>query len=713
MRPSRIRHLTPLAYCCLLTIVLLGSVERATGQIPKSDRRWIRVGSLWHYVSAYGAERAWNNSFYEGMVWPANYSLQDCFVIKRYWVAVTNFTDHNGELWPHARAAFVSSEDNRDNTAMLLKQTARFASPIVYVDGEEISEVYAGDVDEVDPDQLPDRIVTNVVRTRLGLTMTRRIMAFSQQYHDNYLIAEYVFKNTGNIDGDDEIELPGQTLTGLRFGGMLHHTTSRDAARVMGKGQITWGHDQWQSKRGETYPAYVAGDPTADSLRCAFTYLGQRNDLAYDNIGGPDKTIARDGRLAGAQHAGIAFLHVDFGPQDPADDPSQPGALGWNGNDTYPSFGATDVTTLREAYEMLSGNFPWGDTDRMDSRINSTPFPTELVDAGGAATVYGYGPWDLAFGDSIRVVEVVAISGIDRQLTESIGRTWLSGSAPYELPDGSTTSDADEFKNQWVFTGRDSLFLTFSRARRNFELGYDIPQPPQPPKTFEVISGGDRITLSWIPADGGEEAPDFGGYRLYRAVGRPDTTYEEIFATGVGTDQPALTYTFDDVTPVRGLPYYYYVASFNDGSTNRSSANPGGQLHSSRFGTQATRAAFLRRQQGSALDDIRVVPNPYYIKARALQFGTTDLRDRLMFLEIPGQCTIKIFTERGDLIETIEHTDGSGDEAWNSITSSRQVVVSGVYIAYFEVTQDILDQETGMLLYRQGEHAIRKFVIAR
>ena len=70
-----------------------------------------------------------------------------------------------------------------------------------------------------------------------------------------------------------------------------------------------------------------------------------------------------------------------------------------------------------------------------------------------------------------------------------------------------------------------------------------------------------------------------------------------------------------------------------------------------------------------------------------------------MFLNIPSVCTINIYTERGDLIESINHTDGSGDVAWNSLTSSRQVVVSGVYIAHIETPT--------------GESAVRKFVVVR
>jgi hypothetical protein len=108
--------------------------------------------------------------------------------------------------------------------------------------------------------------------------------------------------------------------------------------------------------------------------------------------------------------------------------------------------------------------------------------------------------------------------------------------------------------------------------------------------------------------------------------------------------------------------------------------------------------AFLRRPAGETMSEIIVVPNPLHLGAKQLQFGSSA-QDRLAFYGLPPQCTIRIFTERGDLIETIEHTDGSGDELWNSTTSSRQIVVSGLYIAHFE-TPD-------------GESAIRKFTVIR
>ena len=58
------------------------------------------------------------------------------------------------------------------------------------------------------------------------------------------------------------------------------------------------------------------------------------------------------------------------------------------------------------------------------------------------------------------------------------------------------------------------------------------------------------------------------------------------------------------------------------------------------------------------------------------------------------------FTDLGELVDEIEHLDGSGDEFWDHTTSSRQIVSSGLYIAV------ITDLDT-------GERIVKKFVIVR
>jgi len=290
---------------------------------------------------------------------------------------------------------------------------------------------------------------------------------------------------------------------------------------------------------------------------------------------------------------------------------------------------------------------------------------------------------------------------LDRQHCIDIGEEWIFGSGPFTLPDGSTTTDKDEYKNEWVYTGRDSLFQSFSRAIEAFENNMDIPMPPPAPDLFEVKSGGDRIQLSWNT--NAESWSNFRGYRLYRAINVPDTTYDLIFECGPGTDNPTIVNSFYDTSPRRGFDYYYYISSFDDGSTN--DVHPGVPFESSKFLTMTNEPAFLRRPPGESMSEIRVVPNPYNVRYVDKQYGV-DNKDRIMFLNIPPFCTIKIYTERGDLIKTLEHTDGSGDEAWNSVTSSRQVVVSGLYIAYIEVTED----GGG---FAKGDSHIEKFIIIR
>jgi hypothetical protein len=102
---------------------------------------------------------------------------------------------------------------------------------------------------------------------------------------------------------------------------------------------------------------------------------------------------------------------------------------------------------------------------------------------------------------------------------------------------------------------------------------------------------------------------------------------------------------------------------------------------------------------GSMLEQVRVVPNPYDIRSRVFQFGSQSQYDRIAFYGLPPNCKLMIFTERGDKIWTKDHTNGTGDELWDSQTSSGQIIASGIYLLYVEVPG--------------GGSVIRKFVVIR
>ncbi|MGH2567243.1 MAG: fibronectin, partial [Bacteroidota bacterium] len=263
-------------------------------------------------------------------------------------------------------------------------------------------------------------------------------------------------------------------------------------------------------------------------------------------------------------------------------------------------------------------------------------------------------------------------------------------------------------KNDSVLLGVPRILETLRRARANYLSGFNIPKPPYPPASFTVGGGGDKIALSWDP-NPIESANGFAGYRVYRATGRPDSTYRLIFQSG--GDRPsdpnvayvsnAKTYSFDDLSAVRGISYYYYIASFgNSIPADPATRTPAGELESSRFFTQTYDPAFLKRPAGTSSDQIRIAPNPYIISSNENVLRFPNEGDKIAFFNIPGNCVIKIFTELGELIKEIVHDDGTGDAYWNSVTSSNQVVVSGIYLVVIE------NRET-------GERIIKKLVIIR
>ncbi|MBL7135690.1 MAG: fibronectin [Candidatus Marinimicrobia bacterium] len=579
------KKLNLLIMLCFIMILILHQAKPIYSQVSENEKRYIRIGSLQSHFTAYGSERAWNNVYYEGLAWPADYSYQDNAVIKRAWIAARDFTDANGYHWDYWGTYISKGYVGNSLYPMELKQTAKFEPPTVYVDGINITAPYAWDVDKINPDQIPDRIVTNIVNTTLGLTMTRRILAFSQQYHDNYFIKEFIFKNTGNVDYDEEIELC-DSLKGVRIGCGTRYSVCREGAMKIDNQQI-WGKHSWVTKRGEDYHLHandhIPDDYTiVDWIRCGFSWFGQSERVSFDNVGAAD--INSDGRLCAPQHAGIAILHVDKSATDDSDDPNQPVALGWHAGDTYPSVGdisPSDSINILKLYNFLSGNpYPnenMGGTDRMDetylSSITDPVDPYTIHGDGGGTNVWiCYGPFDLAHGDSIIIVEAEGISGLSRQMCEEIGGRWKQAydnpgdTGPFTLPDSSTTNNKDVFKNTWVCTGKDSILLTFSRAKRNYDMGYYIQQPPPPPSIFEVISFTDRITLLWN--NSAESSPGFAGYKIYCAEGRYDTTFQEIFACGPGTDHPDVVNSYEDTDVTYGHDYYYYIVSFDDGSAN-------------------------------------------------------------------------------------------------------------------------------------------------
>jgi hypothetical protein len=78
---------------------------------------------------------------------------------------------------------------------------------------------------------------------------------------------------------------------------------------------------------------------------------------------------------------------------------------------------------------------------------------------------------------------------------------------------------------------------------------------------------------------------------------------------------------------------------------------------------------------------VRVVPNPA-TSAAGTATGTTGFSgtpNKILFVNLPVKCTLRIFTETGDLVTTIQHY-GTADQEWNQQTDKNQFVSSGIYV---------------------------------
>ena len=105
--------------------------------------------------------------------------------------------------------------------------------------------------------------------------------------------------------------------------------------------------------------------------------------------------------------------------------------------------------------------------------------------------------------------------------------------------------------------------------------------------------------------------------------------------------------------------------------------------------------SFDREEAENDLDAISVVPNPYIVGA---SWETPSIfrkgrgEHRIYFVNLPSECTIRIYTVRGYLVDTIIHHGISanlgatteGAATWDLISKDGQNIAYGVYIYHVD-----------------------------
>jgi len=288
-----------------------------------------------------------------------------------------------------------------------------------------------------------------------------------------------------------------------------------------------------------------------------------------------------------------------------------------------------------------------------------------------------------------------------------------------------------------------------------------FPNGPPAPDIW-AKGGPDRCEVyAWYPddmmfLDVDTDVDDFAGWRVYRKEGRADVgQFDEIINFGFldwilvgdishssavdhagnalsgvspisttdhynadvamadGTTRRGLQ--FLDNTASKGKNYFYAVTGYDDGSQNTTGFQPGQSQETDR--TQAVTAKF-----GGGLavtpftpgmlqsDSVVVVPNPWARDLGAGRFSGTD-QNKILFDKLPRLCKLKIYTETGDLITTINHTSQSAQEYWYQQTDQQMLVKSGIYILAVLEAKEV-DPATNEVLGNLPDQFV-KFVVIR
>ncbi|MFA6541152.1 MAG: hypothetical protein WCT99_06075 [Bacteroidota bacterium] len=673
----------------IFILTLLG-VSISLAQVAE-EKKWMSVGAINNWYSNYGSEReeGWVADQQYGWQWPALYAEQDMQAAKGLWIGTTDYTDGKGSFQFKVVHVGPRATGAGEFFPVKFQMTSKYDPPAVTVDG---SSTYGKliETDAVDKTLKYDRVIDNVVNTSIGLTMNRKIIGFSQEYHDNYIVFDYTFTNTGIVDEKGTTRLP-VPLTGVYIYFQNRLSVNRYSALAMGINSLQWGTQTMNDVSGDTAVAHTFpgfdGDKDSD-IRASYSWHGRQD--GYSGIAGAEiggytpvghlETGDTLGRVAAHQFIGWGTLHADTSPSDTTDNKGQPSTTSYESSDDDFNRNNDQFNAAKMAGEyawMIKGHVIPRHADKVG--LGSNPG----INSGGQSSAQAYGPYTLAPGQSIRIVIAEAASGISREQSEIVGRQFKRGQISIDQ------------KNAVFYTGKDSLFKTFKRAIANYSANWNIPQPPPPPKTFSVNSGAGKISLSWEPNTDNSADPVVSKWEVWRATGRYDSTYYKVWE-GTGS-------AFSDTTASMNTAYYYYLTAVGDASANTGEGiTPAGALRSNRYYTQTYLPAYRRtppfKTLAEARGKIRVVPNPYNISAKGgLLFPGEN--DKISFVNVPGECTIRIYSELGELVKTLENTARTGSLDYDMTTSSNQIIVSGLYIAV--ITTPL------------GEKEILKFVVIR
>ncbi len=631
--------------------------------------------------------------------WPQDHFRYGQIVFHNSGFVVGKWVDSTGT--EHVKEEFFNPVSYNRTEPYGIKEYRRHQPPEVwvYANGQMqlSSKRFSG---EVNPNLPADEMIEQHYKSYPGFDVVSRSFTFTNSQHDDYAIVSTRYLCTFDWDQDTLPETnTSQTLENVYFFVGYSFQTAEGTYLTYSR----WyeeGKDDWATY--EEYTPQIAQGQR--KLVISYGWDGDHPDLTefetggqeFDDTGDPRFAVGEEGseplpsaEFISTAYGGFAALHVDKSTTDHSDDPTQPVSIIANIN-IY-NVWDSDFTGFATIWD-------WAASGVKQTVQDQSGWPTDASAQEDEYPFQAFGPYNLALGDSVVIVYAVGANGISSQLAIQKGLEWRSW---YRGETGATFDNAA--KNALLATGKDSLFQSLDRALWAWQQNLNIPDP-LPAPNLTVKSGPNVIYLEWEDlssvGDPDMGTPDLSYYKIYRKKGNfLVDTYNELNKDGthllwecIEENIVKTQTTFVDSNVVRGEAYHYAVTAVdNDG------------LESSRYANRSELPAFAFAPGEPTAKNVRIVPNPYIVKAGEFNFTGDD--NKLLFVNLPPYCTLHIYTATGDLIMTIEHQSGSADDTWDQVTDANQLVASGVYILRVDDAKDLEGKSIAS--------TIEKFVIIR
>lgn len=241
---------------------------------------------------------------------------------------------------------------------------------------------------------------------------------------------------------------------------------------------------------------------------------------------------------------------------------------------------------------------------------------------------------------------------------------------------------------------KSELYTVADRAKQIYENGLKLVPPPKPEINYTAYDNS--VTLKWsnekefthIDTRTGKSA--IKEYRIYKTTdpnrenwGNPvaivlrDSTKNSVVAD---------LYQWTDNVDIKNYFYYSYAVTVYDVDGLESGK---ALLSADKSAEENVVEARPVSSPRNSLNQVRVVPNPYIISStwERKRLGDPKLGEPIRdiaFTNLPARCTISIYTLDGNLVKSIEHSNGTGTEFWDLRTFSNQLIATGIYVYHIK-----------------------------